>query len=273
MTRLRLAFAVVALLLTALASRPASAASPDRLRILTYNIHHGEGVDGRLDLQRIARVILLAEPDIVALQEVDQNVERTARVDQPAELARLTDMHVIFGKNIDLEGGGYGNAVLSKRPATRIDNLKLPALRNAEGADDREQRGALIVEVSTEAGGPLMFIATHLDHRRPDEERLASAAVINAAVAERFPARPAILAGDLNATPTSAVLARFAEAWHIPAGELPTVPVDAPRRQIDFVLVRPAARWRTVDARVLDEPIASDHRPLLAVLELQSESR
>lgn len=263
---------VVALLLVALAPRLAHAVSPQRLRILTYNIHHGEGVDGRLDLERIAAVIRSAEPDLVALQEVDQNVERTGRVDQPAELARLTDMHVVFGKNIDLEGGGYGNAVLSKRPATRVENLQLPALVNPGGVDDREQRGALIVEVPTDSGRPLVFIATHLDHRRPDAERLESARVINAAAADRFGDRPAILAGDLNATPTSDVLARFSEQWRNPTAELPTTPVESPRRQIDFVLVRPAPRWQIVEARVLDERVASDHRPLLAVLELPPQS-
>jgi endonuclease/exonuclease/phosphatase family metal-dependent hydrolase len=263
---------VVALLLTALAPRLAHAASPQRLRIVTYNIHHGEGVDGRLDLERIAAVIRSTEPDLVALQEVDQVVERTGRVDQPAELARLTDMHVIFGKNIDLEGGGYGNAVLSKQPAKQIENLPLPALINDSGVDDREQRGALVVEVPADVGGPLVFIATHLDHRRPDAERLESARVINAVVADRFADRSAILAGDLNAPPTSDVLARFSEAWRNPSDELPTTPVKTPRRQIDFILVRPAERWQIVEARVLDERVASDHRPLLVVLELAPQA-
>ncbi|MEX2025646.1 MAG: endonuclease/exonuclease/phosphatase family protein, partial [Pirellulaceae bacterium] len=61
-----------------------------QLRVLTYNIHHGEGIDGKLDLPRIARVIESVDPDLVALQEVDRRVERTGSVDQPAELARLT---------------------------------------------------------------------------------------------------------------------------------------------------------------------------------------
>src|SRR5687768_15481548 len=76
---------------------------PLRLRVLTYNIHHGEGVDGRLDLERIARVITAEEPDLVALQEVDVKTRRTGGVDQAAELARLTGMHFAFGKAIDYE--------------------------------------------------------------------------------------------------------------------------------------------------------------------------
>jgi len=78
--------------------------------VLTYNIHHGEGVDGKLDLVRIAKVIQEVEPDIVALQEVDQNAGRSGQVDQAAELGRLTKMRSVFGGNIALQGGEYGNA-------------------------------------------------------------------------------------------------------------------------------------------------------------------
>ena len=74
---------------------PALAQLPDELRVLTYNIHHGEGVDGKIDLERIAAVIKSVEPHIVAVQEVDQGTARTARVDQPAELARLTGLHPV----------------------------------------------------------------------------------------------------------------------------------------------------------------------------------
>ena len=70
------------------------------LRVLTYNIHHGAGVDGKLDLKRIASVITGSKADIVALQEVDRNTARAGKVDQVAELARLTKMNALFGPNI-----------------------------------------------------------------------------------------------------------------------------------------------------------------------------
>src|SRR5690242_10620478 len=79
-------------------------AEPLVLRVLTYNIHHGEGVDRQFDLSRIADVIRSASPDLVALQEVDRNTHRTGNVDQPAELARLMGMHVAFEPNIKFEG-------------------------------------------------------------------------------------------------------------------------------------------------------------------------
>ncbi|MEX2174355.1 MAG: endonuclease/exonuclease/phosphatase family protein [Pirellulaceae bacterium] len=235
---------------------------PQRLRLLTYNIHHGEGVDGRLDLARIAGVIKAVDPDLVALQEVDRNTERTGKVDQPAELAKLTGLAVVFGPNIALPGGDYGNAVLSRLPVVAQQNHKLPS------HDQGEQRGVLQVELELPGGGTVLLLATHLDHRQGDAERLASAGAINE-LAIKSPDRPAILAGDLNAVPESKVLQRLLTTWTNTTDKpLPTTPVASPRRQIDYVLVRPAARWKIVEARVLDEAVASDHRALLVVLEL-----
>ena len=62
------------------------AAESRRVRVLTYNIHHGEGVDGKIDLARIAAVIQRSSADVVALQEVDQATGRSNGIDQAAEL-------------------------------------------------------------------------------------------------------------------------------------------------------------------------------------------
>lgn len=236
---------------------------PLRLRVLSYNIHHGEGLDRQLDLPRVARVIADVAPDLVALQEVDQRVDRTGQVDQPAELARLSGMRVIFGANLALQGGSYGNAVLARLPIRRHENHRLPSL------DNGEQRGVLEVTLELPGEfGDVRLWATHLDARSADAERLASAAAINQLGGPNSQV-PALLAGDLNAPPTSQVLQQFARVWtNATRQPLLTSPAAAPRRQIDYVLYAPASRWRVVEARVLDEPVASDHRPLLVVLDL-----
>ncbi len=234
-----------------------------RLRVLSYNIHHGEGVDRQLDLPRIANVIKSVKPDLVALQEVDQGTERTNKVDQPAELARLTGMDIVFGGNIRYQGGDYGNAVLSRLPISRHNNHLLPRF------DDGEQRGVLEVEVEMPGGyATLVFLATHLDHRAGDRERVASARAINELAADKT-SWPAVLAGDLNDVPDSQTLREFEAMW-TRANEkmLPTIPVDQPTRQIDFILFRPAERWKAIEVQVLDEAVASDHRAIFAVLEL-----
>lgn len=252
----------VGLLLFVVAAPATLAAEPLPVRVLSYNIHHGEGVDGRLDLERIAGLIRSVEPDLVALQEVDRKTKRTGRIDQPAELARLTGMKILFERNIRFQGGEYGNAILARWPVTEHENHHLPSF------DDGEQRGVLVAEVQPDDFEEhLLFLATHLDHRSDDRERFASARAINALIRKRHRV-PAILAGDLNDTPDSRVLKRFAQEWSRTNEQaLPTVPVGRPTRQIDFILVRPAARWNVREVRVLDEKVASDHRPILAILE------
>ncbi|MFI4874737.1 MAG: endonuclease/exonuclease/phosphatase family protein, partial [Blastopirellula sp. JB062] len=96
------------------------------LRILSYNIHHAEGLDDKLDLPRIAEVIKSVSPDFVFLQEVDRRVLRSGQVDQATELGKLTGLHSAFGGNIRLGAGDYGNAILSRFPLRELKNHPLP---------------------------------------------------------------------------------------------------------------------------------------------------
>lgn len=243
----------------------ADAADPVSLRLLSYNVHHGEGVDGKLDLARIAKVIRSVQPDLVALQEVDQNVQRSESVDQPAELARLTEMHVAFGANIDLQGGHYGNAVLSRFPIAKAENQLLP------NVDNGEQRGVLVSEITVpQLDRPLLLLATHFDHRGKSDERIMSAKFMNNLIAQN--PRPAVLMGDLNAVIGSETLERLDTVWKRTNDEaMPTIPVGQPRHQIDFVLVHPPQQWKVIETRVLDEAIASDHRAIFSVVEFRAE--
>jgi endonuclease/exonuclease/phosphatase family metal-dependent hydrolase len=239
-----------------------------RLRILTYNIHHGEGTDGKLDLARVAKVISDQKPDLVALQEVDVKTRRTGGVDEAAELGKLTGMNFVFGKAISYQGGAYGNAVLSRFPITSHEVHPLPA---KEGS---EKRCGLAAVVRPWEGGPeLTFVSTHLDQHRDESDRLAQAEELQRALLKKGDRRAIILAGDLNAVPASETMKRFAGKWTDAGAEAngPTVPSSKPTRRIDYVLLRPAAVWRAGETKVLDEPVASDHRPVLAELEWRGE--
>src|SRR3954468_8814556 len=97
MRRLLDATAWVAII--ALLCAPAAAELPREIRVVTYNIHHGEGIDGKFDLKRIAHLVMAEKPDVVALQEVDQGTKRASGVDQPAEFEKLTGMKGVFGRN------------------------------------------------------------------------------------------------------------------------------------------------------------------------------
>lgn len=237
---------------------------PDELRVLTYNIHHAEGTDGKLDVGRIGSIIRSVDPDLVLLQEVDRNVSRSGSTDQLSELAESTGLEFVFGGNLDLQGGQYGNAVLSRLPIIKSRNTSLPVL------DGGEQRGLLTTQVSF-MGRPLTVMATHLDHRRNDEERLASVEVIND-LALKHENKPMILGGDINATRDTRVLESLRSKWTLAGPLNKTIPAAIPNRQIDYVLFRPTDAWQVVDSRVLDAPVASDHRPLLAVLRFRESS-
>src|SRR5262249_48709713 len=153
---------LVACLLLVLGSgtSPAKVASPllakRTLRVMTYNIHVGVGMDKKLDLQRIAAVINSERPDLVGLQEVDRGVKRTEGKDEIVELANLTKMQYAFAHNLDFQGGQYGVAILSRFPIRNIDHRKYENKREAE------RRGMIRVEVEF-SGQVVNFVTTHLD--------------------------------------------------------------------------------------------------------------
>lgn len=241
--------------------RASESGDASELRVMTWNIHHGAGVDGRLDLERIAGLIRQAGVDLVALQEVDRGVQRTDRRDLPAELASLTGLACVFSNNFHYQGGEYGNALLSRLPISEWTNAHYRMLR------DGEQRG-LLQAVVTCRGRPLRFFSTHLDYRPDGEERLAHVAAIRAAV-EAQPETPAIVAGDFNETPDGGVHRAMTEflidAWaEAGVGPGATYPSAKPVRRIDYVFVTPG--WAVVESANVPETRGSDHAPLVVVL-------
>lgn len=254
----RLSHTLLALVLWSVSAT--AGAAPPVVRVLTYNVHHCEGTDGKLDVERIARVILAARPDLVALQEVDVKAKRTGGVDQAARLAELTRLHVAFGPAMPFQGGEYGNAVLSRWPIAESKNYALP---RDEEKKSPEPRGLITCRVTPDNGlPPLVFASTHLCHQVA-AAREKQTAELNATLSSDLAAAPVVLAGDFNALSASAAMQTLlSKRW-----------VDATARisKIDFVLVRTGDPWRVVEAVTLDEAVASDHRPVLAVLEWRRE--
>ncbi len=231
-------------------------------RVMTYNIHHGEGVDGRLDLDRIAAIIRDANCDLVALQELDRNAERTAKQDQLQLLADKTQMKPYFAKAIDLGSGEYGVGILSRLPITAHQVYRMPS------DVAREQRVACEVRVEPMNGPSFVFVSTHLDHSRDDQDRRQQVAKLHELFG-RGPS-PAVLAGDLNATWEQEAMQPLRDQWQeVDAEKRPTSPAENPRRKIDHVWTSKAHRWSVRQVQVIDEAVASDHRPLVVELELK----
>ena len=239
--------------------------APKTLRVLTYNIHHGEGMDGQFDYERLASVIQSVSPDLVALQEVDRATGRSSGIDQAAVLGELTGMNYHFAQAMPFSGGGYGEAVLSRFP---IDYSWTVPLSCEPG---QEPRAVAVVKVRPwgDAGPAIVFGGTHLCHQS-DETRLNQAREINAAFPEVH--QRAILCGDLNFTTRADAYNELARRWTDTAllfgNPQPTIPAHNPRARIDYVFTRPVGAWHIVEVRVLDEKVASDHAPVFATFDL-----
>jgi endonuclease/exonuclease/phosphatase family metal-dependent hydrolase len=236
------------------------------LRVLTYNIHHGVGNDSALNLSRIADVILSANADIVSLQEVDHGVPRSGSVEQMNRLAELTGMTGYFGKARNLDGGAYGNGVLVK-PGIDVVSVVNRALPNP---DDVEPRALLELNLSVDANpttAEFKFFATHLMHDS-GAGRTASVNYINDLVSTST--APSILAGDMNIRPDYTAYGLLQEEW----SDVTNINNSGKNRdnQIDYIFVRSSDQWNVVTRSQFivnaTTNVASDHHPLLAVVEL-----
>ena len=248
---------------------PAAQAAEGRsVRVLSYNIHWALGMDGKYDVGRIADVIKAAKPDLVALQEVDVGVKRSARVHEVRRLAELTGLAGRFGPTQHFEGGLFGNAVLTGLPILDVEIHPLP-YTEATPQLQTYPRGAIAVTVTAPDGKPLRFISTHFQHNVP-EDRVAQAKATNELFAAQGDRLRTILAGDMNAKPDDEPIRVLLERWKQAGDEglAPTVPVVNPTSRIDYVFYRSAAEFRLREARVIPEQMASDHRPVFAELEL-----
>lgn len=226
------------------------------LRVLTYNIHHGQGTDGKFDYERIATTIQRLKPDVVALQEVDVQTKRSDGIDQAEKLADMLGMEHAFGNALYFSGGQYGEAILSRFPIERIQAHHLPFQYG------QEPRTALAAHIVPDNGLPeFLLVGTHLCHQEA-ETRLNQTQELSR-LFTGFDQLPVILAGDFNALPDSqAMQVLLQETWQ------DTV---APKSRIDYILIRKHDAWRVVETKILDEPIVSDHDPVLTILEWMGE--
>ena len=213
------------------------------VRMLTYNIQHGAGTDGVVDLDRQATVIESADVEVVGLQEVDSCVKRSGYIPEAAVLAQKLGMYSTFGGAIPLTGGKYGVAILSKEPPLT-------------GCEFQEY----------------VFATTHLD--LDEEQRLASLPVILEEAAS-WGDKPFIICGDWNDEPTSTLIKTMKKDGFVmlnypanPGSTYYTFPAGKPNRIIDYI----ASYGRVVRSvrrrQVLNEPAASDHRPVLVEVRL-----
>ena len=231
-----------------------SAYSQDYLRLMSYNIRNTKGMDGIHNIQRIANVIINEAPDVVAIQELDSMTTRSGQKYVLGELADRTQMHAIYAPAISFQGGKYGIGILSRQKPMGIKTYPLPG---------REEARMLMVAEFKD----YYFACTHLS--LTEEDRLASLDIIKSSTKKSH--KPYFLAGDLNDQPESKFIQALQQDFQILTNtKHATFPAPKPTETIDYI-----AAWKhntndfaNLSARVLEEPIASDHRPLSVQLRM-----
>ncbi len=251
-------------------SRPATTATPveplPALTVVSYNIRHGRGMDDKVDLARTATALRRLEPDLVGLQEVDNQASRSGRVDQAAELGRLLGMHHAFGAFMPLEGGQYGMAILSRRPILAATQVPLPP--------GNEPRIALAVELSFADGTRLMVVNVHFDWVSNDNFRYAQAQALTVWLDAL--SIPYLIMGDFNDQPGSRTLRLWADravASAKPANQRFTFSSTRPEQEIDHIFLTANAPWQIGAATVIDDQVTSDHRAVMTRLTPRPPSR
>ncbi|SDK37927.1 endonuclease/exonuclease/phosphatase family protein [Natronincola ferrireducens] len=232
--------------------------SVNPLKIMSYNIHHGKNLYGRYSLDEIAEVIKNSGADIVGLQEIDNGVIRSRFEDQIKYLSEKLSMEYVYGYNINILGGTYGNGILSKYPIESYENLLLPS--------GREQRGLLRATIKVN-NHSIHFLSTHLGLNQGERKNQINAIdkyldILSSNI---------ILVGDFNARPHSREIQhmskRLVDAAHKAAkGDEPTFDLPVLSGRIDYIFVDqkfPIQRYQVIKSR------ASDHYPITAIIKLE----
>ena len=246
------------------------------LRVMTYNIYGARATSpaNAADLDAIAEVIRRQNPDFVTLNEVDVFTNRTGKdVHQARDLAEKLGMEWHFSKAIDRDGGEYGDAVLSKYPILEKRSYRLPCAAEQPGED----RSLCVIRVQID-GKDLYVASTHLDHLSGDASRLVPATEIRR-IRDTELEGDLILCGDLNAIPSSNVIATMT-SFLTNTGPIDqyTFPSDDPSRKIDYIMYAPIEHFGVQNCQVVsrgDQQVggvdASDHRPVIADIRFQTE--
>lgn len=222
------------------------------LKLMTYNIKNANGMDDVCNFQRVANVINNASPDVVAIQEVDSMTNRSGQRYVLGEIAERTQMHAYFAPAIDFDGGKYGIGLLTRQVPLRLQTVPLPG---------REEERALILAEFED----YIYCCTHMS--LTEEDRMKSLEIVKSFTAPYK--KLLFLAGDMNAEPESDFIKELQKDFQILSNpKQHTYPAPEPKETIDYIttLKSTANGFALLSARVLNEPMASDHRPILVEL-------
>ena len=220
--------------------------SAQKLRVMSYNVKNGGGKDGIKDIKRCGQLVREAQPDVVAVQEVDSVTRRNKFYVLGRMAEAAGGYHAYFGPTIPHGGGKYGIGVLTKEPALSVAFHHLPC--------PKEPRGLLVVEMNK-----YYILCTHLSLSEP--YRVESVAIIKDVVS-KLKNKPVFIAGDMNAKPHSAPIVAFKEYAQLLTDDTKyTFPSNDPRVCIDYIFGVNGS-FKVLKNYVFYDSLFSDHVPL-----------
>lgn len=227
------------------------------IKMLNYNIRHGQSMDGKINLARIVEVLASMDADLISLQEVDVQRPRSFGIDQAAEIARQLDMDFVFGAAINYKIGAYGNAILSRYPVLQSVNHQLPA--------PRPERSMLELKIEVR-GKILRLFNTHMELDRKLRLRQIQEYIIPLILSANT---ATLFCGDLNEGPAEAGILYLSnylqDSFRVNSGSLTkTFPSDNPITRMDYIFYNQACA--AVDYQIIPS-LASDHLPIIASID------
>ena len=224
----------------------ATTASAQKLRVMSYNVKNGYGMDGIKSIERCGEVVRKVQPDVVAVQELDSCTRRNKFYVLGKMAEAAGGYHSYFGPTIPHGGGKYGIGVLSKEKALSVEFFPLPCRK--------EPRGLLVVEFKK-----YYMLCTHISLN--EEDRVTSVGIIRDVVS-KLKNKPVFIAGDMNARPTSKPIMAFKEFCEVLSNENRfTFPSTDPRLCIDFIFGTNGT-FSVLKESVIFDCIYSDHLPI-----------
>ena len=234
------------LLILAVVLMGVTTAEAQKVRVMSYNVKNGGGLDGIKDITRNGELVRKAQPDVVAVQEVDSCTRRNKFYVLGKMAEAAGGYHAYFGPTIPYAGGKYGIGVLTKEPALSVEFHRLPC--------PKEPRGLLVVELDK-----YYILCTHLSLSEP--YRVESVAIIKDVVS-KLKNKPVFIAGDMNAKPHSAPIVAFKEFAQLLTDDTKfTFPSNDPRVCIDYIFGVNGS-FRVLKNHIFYDSLFSDHVPL-----------
>ena len=254
---------------------PAPSTTATRIRVMHWNLHHGNDPNNKWAFPRQMEVIYNARPDVISLNEVEKFSSSYGDIDQAVEIAKY--MTAKTGKTwyqymvvADGDSRGIGNAIISRFPLSSASVCQLSSSRNA------------VHSTFAVNGRTINLWSTHLS--------VESGSYRVTEVKELLPCmlgygEQRLVSGDFNAgaytTEIELMTGSYVDAW-AKAKSLGVTTnysgnCDGCTRnsRIDYVFLSKAASSlvlkaaEIIDTRDADGVMASDHKPMVVTLEVK----